>query len=972
MRNGGMFWERFRTAYPVKATALTLILAMGFLACGGREAALKHSMDRVNYDTLPAKAPRPVKPAEKLHAAVEELESLLSVQAKQDLSGKQVKQAMAARDRIDAELAALREQFKADRAKLKKLGAKAALKRLRTIEDRTQALRAEMRRALAQVPAGGGRTGGVAKAVRVLGQLSPEKPHQPLSSDLSFGIKNAMPRPPSLSGGVTPAYRAPDPTEQASELSRNPEQEDLAETVETEVTPAIHALANRLEHDPVKIYSYVRNNIRYEPYYGIRKGADQTLVERAGSDADQAALLIALLRDSGIHARFVQGLAELPADRTANWLGVDVGAGQRLDAASEILWAGGIPTTEIRSNGQLSKVRFDHFWAEAYVPDKGYRGVQEGIEDKTWLPLDPSIKTTSFKRPSENLKELLAPRVTSWAQAVVDGSSVTEDGGLVAPPPARIRLDTTELVEGVQEEFERIVDDGGNLGDVIGARTIEETSLPYLAGTTPFKALAVYRESRAVPRSLHASVTFAVGGADPFSIPDVESDHDGFAYTATTQALSNRRVTVTYAPATNKDAEIIDAYHGLLNGPSYAAALVPVLRIDGRVVARGSRAVSTGYAQNFRITYRMPGFAPDSVENPIYVGGVTSFALDVGRSSAQQIHKRGSDWRNASRDVTNENVLTDAVVGEGMSMLGSAYFTRNDAANAVLAQVHGVHQQRSLSGLVVATDVTPTYVASFPVGTRLTGIYMDVDQDAQSVIGLDDVDQAPSRYMRASGASASAAEGMVLETAFGGTGVSTMKVMEVAAAQQIPIYSVTQENASNVLPKLNISQEARAEISEALSLAGVTVIVPRDEVTIGGWSGSGYIVSRGDSTAYRIMGGASGGFLGDLNNWTTLNWWTEKWGAPDWLNDTLSCVGVALDAMILVNGPTAMGLGAWGWVVALVEASVAPLVVTPAGWIFIATIFAIVFFFLIFMATYSILHERSGHRCASDIFWLGY
>jgi hypothetical protein len=454
----------------------------------------------------------------------------------------------------------------------------------------------------------------------------------------------------------------------------------------------------------------------------------------------------------------------------------------------------------------------------------------------------------------------------------------------------------------------------------------------------------------------------------PLSMPDhdLESTEDGFTYTATTPALADKRVTVTYVPATSKDAEIIDAYHGLLNGPSYASALIPVLRVDGRVVARGSRAVSTGYAQNFRITYRMPGFASDSVENPIYVGSVTSFAMDLGRSAPQRIQERGSAWRDASREVTAENVLTDSRAGETMSILGLSYFNRNDSVNAVLAQVNGVHQQRSVSGLVVATDVTPTYVASFPVGTRLTGMFMDVDQDAQSVVALEDGNEAVSRYMRASGANASASEGMVLETAFGGTGVSTMRVMEVAAAQQIPLYSITSENAATLLPKLTISREAREELSDAISQPGVTVVTPRDEVTIGGWSGLGYIVSRGDSTAYRIMGGASGGFIGDLANWSTVNWWTEKLGAPDWLNSTLNCVGVLWDLTTVVRG---VGMATWVWVVlvVLLEASVAPALITPAGWIFFAAILSIMFFIYAFFAAYSLVHQQTGVRCAKDI-----
>jgi transglutaminase-like putative cysteine protease len=963
-----LFFEKVRNGKRAKAIALTVIGVLTFMGCGGKEGALSRTPDGVDYDSLPKKAPRPTKPADKLHAAASELGDLLEIQAERDLSGDQADKARDARMGVTAGLRAVHRQFAADRAKLTELDAKAALARLDKIETKAASLERSLQSALTQVPADGDRAAAQAAAAgKALRALSPAKPHQPLSSDLSFGVKNGKPRQPSLSAGVTPAYTSPGPTDIASNLPRDPEAADLAETTETKVTPAIHQLAVELDRDPVKIFEYVRNTIRYEPYYGIRKGADQTLDEKAGSDADQAALLVALLRDSGIHARFVQGTAELPADEAADWLAVDVAEGERLDAVPEILWAGGIPTSQVRSNGQLTKVRFGHVWAEAYVAGEAYRGVDEHQGGEAWLPLDPSIKQTRFNRPDEDIKQALLPEMTSWAEDFVAGSDVDEDGGVIAPPSAEVALKTKQTLEGVADDFERIAGEGGTLGDVIGTREIAAVEQPYLAATTPFRTLAVSGETRALPQSMHASVTFEVSGADPFSVPDfdLEGGPDGIRYTGQTAGLVNKRVTVAYAPATNEDEEIIDAYHGLLNGPAYASALVPVLRVDGKVVARGNRAVSTGYAQNFRITYRMPGFASDSVQNPVYVGSITSWALSVGQSSLGSLQERAGAWRDASRPVTDENVLTDGVVGESMSILAQSYFTRNDALNSALARAHGVHQQRSLSGSLVATDVTPTYIASFPVGTRLTGMFMDVDQDSQSVVPLEGDDAAISRYMQASGATASTTEGAVFEAAFDAPGISTMKIIDVATAQRIPLYEIKQDNAAALLPKLNISSEAREELEDAISQPGVTVIIPRDEVTIGSWTGTGYIVSRGDATSYRIMGGASGGILGDIENWLEINYWTRKLGAPDWLNTALTCVGIVADIWSLTIG---LGAPVTGWIVfsSLLQASVAPLALTPAGWIFFAAIFCIIFFIQVFFATYGLLWTDDAEECDDD------
>jgi transglutaminase-like putative cysteine protease len=72
--------------------------------------------------------------------------------------------------------------------------------------------------------------------------------------------------------------------------------DDLAETIEVQFTPAIQAKAAELNHNPTKIYNWVRNNIEYVPTYGSIQGADYCLQTKQCNDMDTASLLIALLR----------------------------------------------------------------------------------------------------------------------------------------------------------------------------------------------------------------------------------------------------------------------------------------------------------------------------------------------------------------------------------------------------------------------------------------------------------------------------------------------------------------------------------------------------------------------------------------------------------------------------------------------------------------------------------------------------
>ena len=69
----------------------------------------------------------------------------------------------------------------------------------------------------------------------------------------------------------------------------------IAETI----TPEIQSLASGLQNNPKRIFDYVHDHIEFQYYFGSKKGAQLTLLERSGSDFDQCALLVALMRAAG-------------------------------------------------------------------------------------------------------------------------------------------------------------------------------------------------------------------------------------------------------------------------------------------------------------------------------------------------------------------------------------------------------------------------------------------------------------------------------------------------------------------------------------------------------------------------------------------------------------------------------------------------------------------------------------------------
>ena len=128
--------------------------------------------------------------------------------------------------------------------------------------------------------------------------------------------------------------------------------------------PRILELARALGHDPDRIYQYVHDRIAFEPTYGLQKGALGTLLDQRGNAFDQAALMVALLRASGMDARYLHGELRLDPQSVAELLGVAPNS----DAIGYALGSGGIPAQQwLYADGVLAYVDFAQVWVEADI-----------------------------------------------------------------------------------------------------------------------------------------------------------------------------------------------------------------------------------------------------------------------------------------------------------------------------------------------------------------------------------------------------------------------------------------------------------------------------------------------------------------------------------------------------------------------------------------------------------------------------
>jgi YD repeat-containing protein len=160
----------------------------------------------------------------------------------------------------------------------------------------------------------------------------------------------------------------------------------------TPTPPEIVELARALKNSPDLIYEYVRNNIENVWLYGLQKGALGTELDKAGTDFDQADLMVKLLRQAGYTASYVAGTISLSGQQFTDWTGISDAT-----AACQLLSSGGIPgtingTTTANCgygvNTAISTVVMSHIWVKVTIPNSNCN---------SGCLFDPSYKPHSWK-----------------------------------------------------------------------------------------------------------------------------------------------------------------------------------------------------------------------------------------------------------------------------------------------------------------------------------------------------------------------------------------------------------------------------------------------------------------------------------------------------------------------------------------------------------------------------------------------
>lgn len=606
---------------------------------------------------------------------------------------------------------------------------------------------------------------------------------------------------------------------------------------ELQMTAEMADLADNLK-TPLEVYRYVLNNVNTEFYYGSRKGAVGTYEQNGGNDYDQTSLLIAMLRYLGYEACYAIADIKLTDYDLCN-----IVATPNAEAAKKIFTSQGRKLLE-NTDGSYTT---EQIFAFLTLDDKKY-------------PLDTSFK---YYAPNENQIDI--------EQTAKDLGLYDDNIDLYADYSVDIK--STDIFP-----VTKIIDQGIN--------TLPET-VPYsIAGENIYLSEEIETENSDI----------------------IEIDFNGLKISFTSANLYNKNLTIEYE-LTEESKFDLDIFGFNINSiddltrnlGTYAgyAQIYGVVKLDGKKIANGDSGLLGG-KQDLGITIYSAGGSTTDYKKELTIGALYSIVFDYQMISPQDIAASYSKLPQKETDqqqIDENNVYGSSWLMDTMTLLGKSYFSQVDTNNEAVSSLSDVYMERSISAAIV--EFIPDIYTQMGVSqlNKQGRFSIDVIGNAVTFISKkNDASQEAGLY-HSTGFLSSFYESETLEQFTGQKAVSTAEVFNMADENDIDILYLSKANAVE-LESSKLSEDNKAYIKEYIE-SGNYVTVPAEEISVGSWNGTGYIVydpATGMST-YIINNGLNGG---SLCSWVGLAY------LCDILSTVVECTW-AFDAIML--GATVLGAG---------------------------------------------------------------
>lgn len=633
----------------------------------------------------------------------------------------------------------------------------------------------------------------------ILDKLVPHK-SRPLLGSLPYKHTNYPPREPAATPVVKPAYKGGDRTVYAA---------DTATTPEAPISKEIVDLAQSLQWNPVLIYEWVKNNVDTEWYWGSMKGAEETLRQKSGNDADQATLLVALLRAANFPARYIKGTIDFFPDieRAKNLTGLDDPA-----KVYTFLQKAGIPVKPVIAGGGIANFQIEHVWVETFIPYSNYRGAVVDDQGKIWLGLDTSIKPQGYTR-------------TPGAGVPADILAPLRDDYLKAEQP----LSPLDYLKGKLIDSLATTQPPKTWSDLKDSAVLIPEVLKIIPSSLQFNQIAISGEYQTLPDELKHKVAFtATAGGNEL-----------FAITLDAQKLSSRKVSLRAEPETVEDQNTIDSFGGVDNTPPYLVRLRPVLTVDGErmIVAQDGLPMGGDYSLNIDI------ITPNGTER------ISSSQINGNLSVISVVAQKAQTPAAISEGDNAEAILYKEAIG---------YIDRWNKAEDDLAALLGQSVSRpTVSIATVGAQLEVTQLLDIPNDMQWKGVYLDAGYRRIESVGRNGNERD---FMRLSALQGSILENRIFEDDLKVDSISTAKLLQQAVTGGTITVSIDKTNIDTILPQLPFDDAVNADIANAVN-QGMTVTIPQNEVGYLDWTGIGYVKEdpQTGESGWMLSGQVAGG-----------------------------------------------------------------------------------------------------------------
>ena len=628
---------------------------------------------------------------------------------------------------------------------------------------------------------------------------------------LPYRPARLTPKPLTLEPLVIPTYE--DPSDVV------PMDDDLAPGPEAPFSEAILGQAEALEHDYVRIFEFVRNEIDTEWYAGSMKGAEGTLFQTSGNDVDQASLLVALLRASRAPARYVRGVIRVPLETLASDMGVSP------TQVTDGLTRAGIAHRSVVQGGRVAAVELEHTWVSVRVPYTNYRGAVVDVSGATWVPLFPALKRVE-REPASGVLEEMEFSASNVVQEYLSGPQPVDP--------------LTQIRESVISHLEQISPDE-SYQDQLATETLTQLQLGLLPSSIPVEVVAVTGESAALDPAARHLVRFVARRSEN------ESDPVVLDFELPLAELLGARVTVSYQPATLDDHTTVNLFGGLDSVPLYLVRLRPQVLVNGRRVAVGQEPLEPGTLHRIEIELKGP-FGTETISLTARSGGYYAFAFTAQRD-------RGLP------PFPEDPADSEAEGGRLLSRIALQLSERWGEAEAELAGLLDVTVLRPLPAVVIAANaVDVETVFGLPVELSWEGVTLDAALRIAEPLARDGAADKAESFFQLSALQGSSLEHFVFEEEFLVESISADKGLGLARSAGIEVLDIDASNISSALPRLVHPGPVIAEIENWVRL-GRNVEIPLETIQHNAWTGSVWRVEDPATGAagYFISGGLAGG-----------------------------------------------------------------------------------------------------------------